>query len=511
MVAAACMGRISVSGPDAAKDAAASLGPASVLTGHMRATRDGATVDKAMTRKNAAALKLVAGFDANFDGADFGQPLYVDGADSGRDVLFVATNTNVVAALDASTGATLWSKTLGTPVTPSYLPCHQPISQPYGILSTPVIDPGSRTLFTEAFVLGGDADAPRLRPVDRRRERSPRMARRRDRCGQRLFAVSQHQRGSLLLLNGTLYLPFSSCGADCEPPVYHGWVVGISISNPKQVTSWHTTANRGGIWGALASDGTSIFFSTGNTYQLGGDDVPAPGAWGGGEAIFRLGPDLTFDGGSSAYFTPSNWRTLDEDDKDLGSASVVLRDVPGAEPSSLVAAMGKQGTVYLQDRANLGGLGQGNGESGEGLFSALVDVGGTFGNPATYTTTKGRYIVTRANGNGLNCPNGTNGNLIAMKVAPTSPPTFSTASCAQASGAGSPMVTTTDGQSDPVVWVTTAQGTNVLLGFDGDTGASVFTGGGVTMTQIIRWTNPIVAEGRLYVAATGKLYAFEAP
>jgi hypothetical protein len=73
------------------------------------------------------------------------------------------------------------------------------------------------------------------------------------------------------------------------------------------------------------------------------------------------------------------------------------------------------------------------------------------------------------------------------------------------------MVTTTDGQSDPVVWVTTAQGTNVLLGFDGDTGASVFTGGGVTMTQIIRWTNPIVAEGRLYVAATGKLYAFEAP
>jgi hypothetical protein len=284
MVAAACMGRTSGSAPDAAKDAAASLGPASVLTGHMHATRDGATVDKAMTRKNAAALKLVAGFDANFDGADFGQPLYVDGADSGRDVLFVATNTNVVAALDASTGATLWSKTLGTPVTPAYLPCHQPISQPYGILSTPVIDPGSRTLFTEAFVLGGDAGTTPMHlvfglsiddasvrpgwPVDVTA------------AVNGFFAVSQHQRGSLLLLNGTLYLPFSSCGADCEPPVYHGWVVGISISNPKQVTSWHTTANRGGSGARSRPTGraSSSRLATRTSSAATTSPRPAPGA-----------------------------------------------------------------------------------------------------------------------------------------------------------------------------------------------------------------------------------------
>jgi outer membrane protein assembly factor BamB len=514
-VVAACMGRLSGSGADAGKDAekdaAASLGPTAVLTGHMHPSRDGTVVDKAMTHKSAAALKLVPGFDATFEGAVFGQPLFVDGLQSGHDAVFVATDTNTVYALDAGTGRTLWHTTLGTPVSPSYLPCHQPIAQSYGIISTPVIDPGSRTLFTEAFVLGGDGgttprhlvyglsiDDGSIRsgwPVDV-------VA-----SVDGFFASSQHQRGSLLLLGGTLYLPFSSCGADCEPPPYHGWVVGISISDPTQVTSWHTAANRGGIWGALASDGTNIFFSTGNTYQLGDD--PAPGVWGGGEAVFRLGPDLTFTGDTTAYFTPSNWRTLDESDVDLGSASVVLLDVPGAKPSSLVVAMGKQGTVYLEDTTNLGGLGQGDGETGEGLFSALVDMGGTFGNPATYVTTKGRYIVTHAVGNGLDCPNGTSGNLIALKVAATSPPTFSTAWCAVATGLGSPMVTTIDGQSDPIVWLTTSQGSNVLLGFDGDTGASVFTGGGVTMAQIIRWSNPIVAEGRLYVAATGKLYAFE--
>jgi FAD/FMN-containing dehydrogenase len=73
------------------------------------------------------------------------------------------------------------------------------------------------------------------------------------------------------------------------------------------------------------------------------------------------------------------------------------------------------------------------------------------------------------------------------------------------------MVTTTDGQSAPVVWVVSAQGTNQLLGFDGDTGAVVFDGGGTTMTQVLRWTSPIVAKGRFFVGATGQMYAFDAP
>jgi hypothetical protein len=76
---------------------------------------------------------------------------------------------------------------------------------------------------------------------------------------------------------------------------------------------------------------------------------------------------------------------------------------------------------------------------------------------------------------------------------------------------GSPIVTTTDGVSEPIVWVTSAQGANTLLGFDGDTGATIFDGGNVSMSQVLRWTSPIVVGKRVYVGATNALYAYELP
>jgi len=53
--------------------------------------------------------------------------------------------------------------------------------------------------------------------------------------------------------------------------------------------------------------------------------------------------------------------------------------------------------------------------------------------------------------------------------------------------------------------------TNLLLGFDADRVRASFDGGGVTMTTVLRWTSPIIAKGRFFVGATGKMYAFNAP
>jgi len=481
------------------------LGDASVLQGHLHATRDGAYVDPEISKAGAAGLKLDPGFKATYTGQTYAQPLYVENLKPGQDAVFIVTQTNEVDSFDAKTGATLWKRQLGAMVPPASLGCHQPPAQSYGILSTPIVDTATRTLFTDAFITP-DKGTTKQHMV---------YALSIDDGGTRpgwpvdvaskvrgFEADIQHNRGSLMILGGTLYVPFSGLAFDCDD--FHGWIVGISTTDPTKVTSWSTSAYKGGIWGALANDGTSLFFSTGNS-------IDGLTTWGGGNAVMRLSQDLEFSGSTNDYFTPSNWEALDVGDYDLGSSSLMLFDLPGANPSALAVAMGKFGTVHLVERSRLGGIGKGNGKTGEGLYSAKVASSAIAGNPATYVTAKGRYIVLRADGLGVDCPKGMMGDLIALHVAPTSPPTFSVAWCATSHGQGSPMVTTTDGQSDAVVWVVSAQGTNLLLGFDADTGESVFDGGGVTMTTVLRWTSPIIAKGRFFVGATGKMYAFNAP
>jgi hypothetical protein len=482
------------------------VGEASVLQGHLEATRAGAYVDPAVTLAAGARLQLDPSFKAEYDGQTYAQPLYLEDLAAGREVLFVVTMTNEVAAVDARTGSPLWVRWLGPLVPPSDMPCNQPPAQSYGILSTPVIDAAARTLFTVALVTpdGGKTKKHMVHAlsIDDGNER-PGWPVDVQAVVPGFVPDIQHQRGSLLLLGGRLFVPFSGIAYDCTDE-YHGRVIGIDERNPKEVTSWATAAARGGVWGGLTSDGESLFFATGNT-------AAGTTSWGGGEAVVRLPQSLRFSGSTTDYFTPSNWQHLDDNDFDVGSSTLVLFDLPGANPSRLAMAMGKFQVAYLVDRDDLGGVGKGNGRTGEGLFSEHISNDVINGNPATYVTKKGRYVVLRADGPGIWCPNGTTGDLIALLVAPTSPPTFSTAWCAVSQGLGSPMVTTTDGESNPIVWVVSAQGTNQLLGFDGDTGAMVFSGGGVTMTQVLRWTSPVVAKGRFYVGATGKLYAFDAP
>ena len=76
----------------------------------------------------------------------------------------------------------------------------------------------------------------------------------------------------------------------------------------------------------------------------------------GGEAIIRLqaGPILT-----ASLPTTGRLRTgshLDNSDTDLGGVSATVVDVPGATPSQLVLALGKDRNAYLVNRNNLGGI-----------------------------------------------------------------------------------------------------------------------------------------------------------
>jgi hypothetical protein len=478
--------------------------PADVLQHHLHGNRDGAYIDPLFTREAAALLHRDLTFRAPLPGPTYAQPLYMDNGAGGRPTLFVVTEQNVVLALNAADGSTIWTRQLGMPVPLILMPCG--VIDPLGITGTPVIDPDQRVLYVDAMTTPDDGTTKL----------------------HRVFALSiddgatlpgwpfdlsnvtgfdsefQNQRGALLLLGGNLYIPYGGHAGDCGE--YHGWVVSIPVADPSHTTAWATGANAGGIWapGGLATDGISVYAITGNT--AGAE------SWKGGEAVVRLSAGATFTGNAADYFTPSNWLDLDGADLDLGGSGPVLVDVPGASPSQLVVAFGKNGVAYLLDRNNLGGIGTGDGSTGEGIASDVVTTGAIVNAAAAYTTQSGTYVVVKSTENGTACP-GTPGDLIALKISATAPPTITTAWCADNLGGGSPAVTTTDGAANAIVWTAGAEYTNQMHAYDGETGRLLYAGGGPDehMGNIRHFQVPLIVNGRIFVAADEELYAFTVP
>lgn len=476
-----------------------------VLQHHLNGARDGLYVEPLITRDSAPFMHRDLTFYAPIPGPTYAQPLYVSKGPGGRGTLIVVTEQNIVLALDASDGSQIWTSTLGTPVPLAQLPCGD--IDPLGITGTPVLDLPNRILYADAMTTPDNGGTKLHRifalslddgstlpgwPLDLSSVSFQ---------GISFDSTFQNQRGALLLHDGILYVPYGGHAGDCGN--YHGWVVAVPVNNPAQATGWATGAVAGGIWapGGVATDGRAIFAATGNT---GGANV-----WSGGEAIVRLGRGATFSGNPDDYFAPSNWLYLDEYDLDLGGSGPVLIDVPGATPSHLAVALGKNGVAYLLDREHLGGLGTGDGISGEGLQSAQVSVGSIINAAAAFTAASGSYVVFHSTDIGTGCP-GVPGDLIALRIGATAPPTLTVAWCANDLGGGLPIVTTTDGTSQPIVWTIGAEDTNQLHAFNGENGDVLFAGGGPDdqMSNVQHFQTAIAVNGRIFVAADNELYAF---
>jgi hypothetical protein len=172
-------------------------------------------------------------------------------------------------------------------------------------------------------------------------------------------------------------------------------------------------------------------------------------------------------------------------------------------------ALGKDRNAYLVNRDNLGGISQ-------PVASAQVASNTILQAAVTYRTKQGTYVAFRANNDG-------NTVLSAFRITPTNPPTIDIPggwSVTRASGGcGSPFVTSTDGSNNMIIWVVgtedhATQGDQRLHGYDGDTGAVVYDGGGPNELMAgthYYSTTGIAARGRVYVAGDNKVYAFEVP
>ncbi len=261
--------------------------------------------------------------------------------------------------------------------------------------------------------------------------------------------------------------------------------------------AWKTWASKGGIWaiGGIAFDGRNLFAATGNT--------DAAQQWSGGEAIIRLPPDLRWRPDPENFFTPADWRHLDADDADLGGSNPLPIDLPaGQDHAALLLALGKDGKAYLLDRADLGGV-------GHPLAVATVADGPIITAPAAYPD--GSDVLVALQARAASCPGGAHGaGLLALRISGGAHAAMRTAWCAGLDGRGAAMVTTSDRAADPIVWIVGAEGDERLHGFRGDTGQVVFGGGGVAdrMTGLRHFATVLAAEGRLYVAGDGRVYAF---
>jgi outer membrane protein assembly factor BamB len=465
-----------------------------VLTYHGDVGRSGNFVVPALSFDKARGLRLDSAFDARVAGHLYAQPLYWRAPGSAAAMLLTASEENVVQAFDATTGKELWRRSAGPPVPGSALPCGN--INPLGITSTPVIDPSSQAIYFDAAV--DDAGGPRHEvfalslkdgsilpgwPVD--------VGSALQKTGKHFDPRTQNQRTALTLLDGMVYAGYSGHYGDCGD--YHGWVIGFALHDPGKIVSFETQARGGGIWapGGFSVVGHDLFFATGNTFGAR--------TWSDGEAVFRVAPDLRRSDRKRDYFAPSDWKSLDGSDEDLGGSNPIPLDVAGPGGNrALMVALGKDGKAYLLDRNNLGGIG------GQ-LAAATVSKDAIRTSPAAYPL--GNDMMVAFEGPGARCPSSSRGEgLTVLKIRGGTPPAMSTAWCAAVKGRGSAMVTTTDGRANPIVWMLGAEGDNRLHAFRGDTGAPIVSS--QPMSGLRHFQTLIATQDRLYVGADGRVYAF---
>ena len=449
---------------------------------HNHDSRDGLYVDSAFTPSAAASLTRDLNFDGTIVGNVYAQPLYIDDGPGNKPTIIAVTESNNVYALDALDGSVIWERNVGPAVSADDLICTK--FDPMGITGTPIVDLASRALFLDAMITPDsgttkkhlifslDVDTGDIDPgwpVDVETSATYN--------GINFTAAIQQQRPALGIVGNILYVGYGSM-RDCS--LWHGWLVGVPIDNPASVTAW--AAGGGGAWGGaiwgvggVASDGINPFFS----------------------------------GSPSDYWVPSNWQSLDQIDGDLGSSGPLLVDVPDATPSHLVVALTKNRNAYLLNRDDLGGISAPIAVS-QVASSTILQAA------VTYRTEHGTYVAFRANNDG-------NTVLSAFRITSANPPDIDIPggwSVTRASGGcASPFVTSTDGTNNMIVWVVGTEdhltgGDQRLHGYDGDTGAVIYDGGGPNELMAgthYYSTTGIVARGRIYVAGDNKVYAFALP
>lgn len=354
-----------------------------VLTQHNDLSRTGANLrETSLNISNVNTTQFGLLYTRPVDDQIYAQPLILTNVNLGvkgtHNLVILATVNDTVYAFDAddsSVTAPYWTNSflLNNPnivpprasdMTGACGGNYPNFSGNMGIVSTPVIDPVTGTIYVVARTKeNGGTYLQKLHALDvvtgLERPNSPVTIT--AACpGNGDGSISnivtfdpykQNQRSGLALVNGVVYIGWAS---HCDWGPYHGWLIGYNASTLQRTSVYNTSPNgyNAGIWmsgqAPAADTNGNLYISVGNgSVGYGGN---ASNTVNRGESFLRLTPNGT-NFILSSWFTPADYQYLENNDLDLGSAGVLL--IPG---TNLIFSGGKEGKAFLVNRDTMGGL-----------------------------------------------------------------------------------------------------------------------------------------------------------
>src|SRR6267378_4504232 len=346
-----------------------------VLTQHNDNARSGWNDhETALTTSNVNVRQFGTVFTLLVDDEVYAQPLVVGHVSVGggdHNVVYVATVNNTLYAYDGDNGTLYWQRSFTAPgmrpprntdMTGACGGTYTTFSGNIGIVGTPVIDAARGTIYFVARSTTGSTFVQYLHAVnivDGSEVAGSPTAITASYSGNGDGSVNgviafdaqrQNQRQGLTLLNGFVYVTFSS---HCDWGPYHGWILVYDAATLQQQVVYNATPNgyAGGMWesgtGMAADAQGNLYVVTGNGTV--GDTADPTSPTNRGESALKLTPS-----GSTlhvaTYFTPQDYQFLNDNDLDYGTMGGFL--IPN---SVYFLTGGQDGNLYLLNRDAMGG------------------------------------------------------------------------------------------------------------------------------------------------------------
>lgn len=440
---------------------------------------------------------------------------------STHNVLYAVTEHDSVYAFDADSGQQLWKSSLlaSGETTSGDHSCNQ-ITPEIGITATPVIDRSAGphgTIFVEGMSVDGNGAAhQRLHALDvttgAELPGSPVEIHAtypgsgaNSSHGSVVFDPSQYaERSGMLLLNGVLYMGWTS---HCDEDPYTGWLMAYNEQTLAQTSVLNVTPNgsEGSIWmagaGLAADSGNFIYFLDANgTFDTTLDATRAPVNHDYGNGFIKVS---TANGKLSVadYFEADNTVSESNSDEDLGSGGVLL--LPDLTDGSgtvrhLAVGAGKDGSIYVADRDNMGKF---NPNNNSALYQQISGgIGGVWAMPAYFNNT----VYYGAVGDNLKAYAITSARLAA------SPSMQSSNSFVYP---GTTPAVSASGTSNGIVWAVENSSPAVLYAFDATTMKLLYSSNQAAASRDHfgpgnKFITPMIANGKVFVGTPTGIAVF---
>lgn len=501
-----------------------------VVTYHYDNLRTGWNAkEKALTPQSVASSRFKMTASIPLDDQVDAQPLLMTNqrieGQGVHDVLYVATESNTLYAIDAATGNILKARSFGPAVPYTALPGQCPNNGPnVGITSTPVINQATGAMYLMAYTYRKQRQNYELHEIDLSTLRdttkptvvtaSGKLA---DGSTYNFDPTVSRQRPGLLLSGGNIYAGFGSF-CDVSADISRGWLLGWSgdtlaplSGNELTNTRAHSTDNffltaiwMSGYAPAAGLDG-DLYFVTGNSDFSGDSFDPKENI---AESVVQLSDDLLT---VKSLFTPkgrdAGWRVLDQADEDFGSGGAMLLPPQSGASSNLLTALGKAGKLYLLNADDLSN----GGEKGNAKALDVVDAGACWCGESYYQGDDGLGRVVSSGGNIVR--------VWTVKTSRKPKLVKQSESAALDNGQDPGLFTTVSSngtkKGTAVVWALGRPtefdiGSFKLYAIDPANGHTLFSGdaGVWTSAEANADLVPVVANGRVYVASFKTLSIF---